>query len=123
MVNCNHLQSPPGALFSLVRNGAGLPLLALLLVLCGCSSNPVGYGEPSHAPIRFLLTFDDGPSGALKNNPTGKILEALEHNEVQRGIKAIFFVQTRSIRGGDTEIGRALLQREYDEGHLLAFHT
>lgn len=124
MTNRYRLQGLSVILFhSLVRNGAGLPLLALVLALGGCSSNPIGSSEPAHAPIRFLLTFDDGPSGALKNNPTGKILDVLEHNEVQRGIKAIFFVQTRSIRGGDTEIGRALLQREYREGHLLAFHT
>lgn len=124
MINRYLLQSLLVILLNcLVRNGAGLPFLALLLALGGCSSNPVAPGEPTRAPIRFLLTFDDGPSGLLKNNPTGKILDVLKHNEVQPGIKAIFFVQTRSIRGGATETGRLLLQREYSEGHLLAFHT
>ncbi len=70
---------------------------------------------PAHAPIRFLLTFDDGPSAAKKRNPTKKILDVLAKNPIQPGIKAIFFVQT--------EAGRMLLSREHDEGHLLAFHT
>jgi peptidoglycan/xylan/chitin deacetylase (PgdA/CDA1 family) len=75
------------------------------------------------APIRFLLTFDDGPSGGIKRNSTKKILNVLSHNPIQPGIKAIFFVQTRAARGGGTEVGRLLLRREQDEGHLLAFHT
>lgn len=75
------------------------------------------------APIRFLLTFDDGPSGATKRNPTKKILDVLANNPIQPEIKAIFFVQTRAKRGGGTEVGRLLLKREQDEGHLLAFHT
>jgi peptidoglycan/xylan/chitin deacetylase (PgdA/CDA1 family) len=75
------------------------------------------------APIRFLLTFDDGPSGATKRNPTKKILDALAKNPIQPGIKAIFFIQTRAIRGGGTEVGQSLMRREHEEGHLLAFHT
>ncbi len=75
------------------------------------------------APIRFLLTFDDGPSGAVKRNPTQKILDVLAKNPIQSGIKAIFFVQTRAQRGGGTEEGRRLLKREQSEGHLLGFHT
>ena len=74
-------------------------------------------------PIRFLLSFDDGPSAADSNNPTVKVLEVLAQNKVQPGIKAVFFVQTRSRNGGATEIGQNLLHREFDEGHLLAFHT
>lgn len=77
----------------------------------------------ARAPIRFLLTFDDGPSGSLKRNSTKKILEVLAKNPIQPGIKVIFFVQTRARRGGGTEYGRLLLKREHDEGHLLAFHT
>ena len=79
--------------------------------------------SPEQAPIRFLLSFDDGPSAASSNNPTAKVLEVLAHNKVQSGIKALFFVQTRSHNGGATEIGQSLLRREFDEGHLLAFHT
>ena len=78
---------------------------------------------PSPAPIRFLLSFDDGPSAADSNNPTAKILDTLAHNKVQSGIKALFFVQTRSRNGGATEVGQSLLRREFAEGHLLAFHT
>lgn len=99
------------------------PLLITALLLAGCSSRQAKPVEPAPAPIRFLLTFDDGPSGATKNNPTAKVLTVLADNSVQPGIKAIFFTQTRSLRGGATETGRMLLQREYAEGHLLALHT
>ena len=80
------------------------------------------YSE-SAAPIRFLVTFDDGPSGAIKNNPTRKVLDVLEHNPIQSGIKVIFFIQTRAARGGGTAAGHLLLGRERADGHLLAFHT
>lgn len=97
-----------------------------VLVLIGCSSNPQILAPPlsqsSNPPIRFLLTFDDGPSDAMHKNPTEQILDALEQNEIQRNIKAIFFVQTRAVRSG-TEGGYSLLLREHAEGHLLAFHT
>ena len=79
--------------------------------------------QVSIAPIRFLLTFDDGPSGANRNNPTQKILDVLAQNSVQPDIKAVFFVQTRAVRGGSTSVGQALLQRAHAEGHLLALHT
>lgn len=78
---------------------------------------------PTPAPIRFLLSFDDGPSAADSNNPTVRVLEVLARNKVQSDIKALFFVQTRSRNGGATEIGQRLLRREFDEGHLLGFHT
>jgi len=72
--------------------------------------------------VRFLLTFDDGPYGQERNNPTASILDTLAVNPVQPGIKAIFFVQTRSSDGGATPLGRALIRREHEEGHLLALH-
>lgn len=75
------------------------------------------------APIRFLLTFDDGPSANLNRNPTEQILNTLAENAVQPGIKVIFFIQTRAKRGGGTEHGRKIMQREWNEDHLLAFHT
>ncbi len=78
---------------------------------------------PTPAPIRFLLSFDDGPSAADSNNPTIKVLQVLARNNAQPGIKALFFVQTRSHNGGATEIGQNLLRREFNEGHLLGFHT
>jgi peptidoglycan/xylan/chitin deacetylase (PgdA/CDA1 family) len=75
------------------------------------------------APIRFLLTFDDGPSAAKNNNPTELILATLENNPVQKNIKAIFFTQPRAVNGGATDFGQKLLRREFAEGHILAFHT
>lgn len=80
-----------------------------------CTSNP--------APIRFLLSFDDGPSAVQPDNPTEKVLRTLQSNPYQNGIKAIFFAQPRAVNGGGTEFGRALLKREVEAGHLLAFHT
>ena len=74
------------------------------------------------APVRFALTFDDGPSGEERDNPTGIILDTLAENPTQKGIKAIFFVLTRS--GGEDAAprGRALLGREHRQGHVLALH-
>lgn len=74
-------------------------------------------------PIRFVLTFDDGPSGAVDNNPTAQILDVLAMNAVQPDIKAVFFLQTRAARAGGSDIGKQLAQREYRDGHVLAFHT
>jgi peptidoglycan/xylan/chitin deacetylase (PgdA/CDA1 family) len=75
------------------------------------------------APIRFVLSFDDGPSAAVNANPTAHILDVLESNGIQPGIKGIFFAQTRSHNGGSQEVGQKLLVREANERHLLAFHT
>ena len=75
------------------------------------------------APIRFVLTFDDGPSAADSDNPTIHILETLAGNPVQSNIKAVFFTQTRAWNGGGTDIGRALTKREHAEGHVVALHT
>ncbi len=74
------------------------------------------------APLRFLLTFDDGPSGQAEYNPTEIILNTLAENPTQKSIKAVFFVQTRSSDGGATARGRALIECEQAQGHLLALH-
>ncbi len=74
------------------------------------------------APVRFALSFDDGPSGEDEDNPTGIILDALAENPTQTGIKAIFFVVTRSSGAGTTPRARALLEREHRQGHVLALH-
>ncbi|CAG4883461.1 Polysaccharide deacetylase [Georgfuchsia toluolica] len=74
------------------------------------------------APVRFILTFDDGPDGREKDNPTASILATLAENPTQKDIKAIFFVQTRSSEGGATACGQALLGREHAQGHVLALH-
>lgn len=58
---------------------------------------------------RFLVTFDDGPHAN-----TASILEQLDTNPVQRGIKAMFFVETRNAEGGRSQLGRSLLRRESD---------
>lgn len=93
----------------------------LFFTSCGCLAQT--QLETPRAPIRFVITFDDGPSGAIKRNSTKRILDVLAQNPIQPGIKAIFFTQTRALRGGGTEAGRLMLRREQDEGHLLAFHT
>ena len=94
-----------------------------LFAVCSAAS----YGGSDHiaspVPLRFLLTFDDGPSGDRYNNSTEQVLDVLASNAVQPGIKAIFFIQTRANRGGGTEIGKKLMRREWQEGHLLEFHT
>ena len=99
--------------------------VAVLAFACCAASHCRAEEKPvaTLAPIRFLLSFDDGPSGDRYNNSTEQVLDALAQNNVQPGIKAIFFTQTRAARGGGTEIGKKLLRREQEEGHLLAFHT
>jgi peptidoglycan/xylan/chitin deacetylase (PgdA/CDA1 family) len=96
-------------------------------LLSNCSLNRHDQAPHQHTaeglPIRFLLTFDDGPSGARDSNPTEKIRDTLASNGVQSNIKAIFFVQTRAVRGGGTEVGQKLLHRLHGDGHLLAFHS
>ena len=96
-----------------------IALLALLAAASCCAQQT--RTEP--APIRFLISFDDGPSGDKINNSTEQVLDVLAHNGVQPGIKAIFFIQTNAARGGGTAIGKALMRREQEEGHLLEFHT
>ena len=97
-----------------------------LLVLCGCagpSLEQVRALPPNAYPARFLLTFDDGPSTWEPYNPTRAILEALAHNPVQPGIKAVFFLQTRDPRAGGSAAGRALMRREHAEGQVLGVHS
>lgn len=107
-----------------------LPGVALLLVALGACRSvepvpvvPLEVVEAQPHRVRFLLTFDDGPSALAVNNPTAEILDTLAHNRYQNGIKAIFFVQTRHPRGGGTEIGQRLMQRMYEEGHVIGIHT
>ena len=95
------------------------------LALAGCRGlAPVE--RPAAAPplpVRFLVSFDDGPSGATRDNSTARILDVLAHNRYQPGIRAIFFVQTRYPTGGATEVGQALLARIHEEGHVIGLHT
>lgn len=106
-------------------SGSRAILLAVLpaVLCCGCASTHIDTvaREPIPYPIRFLLTFDDGPSAMGYANSTESILTDLKQNPIQPGIKALFFVQTR----GPTvyRIGQELLAREVAEGHLIGLHT
>jgi peptidoglycan/xylan/chitin deacetylase (PgdA/CDA1 family) len=99
---------------------AHLRICLTALVLSGCQTVPE---LPSSQQFRFLLTFDDGPSIRKTDNPTLEILEQLAHNNVQPGIKGIFFVQTRNRNGGGTPEGREVMRRIDAEGHLLGLHS
>ncbi|MBP5970586.1 MULTISPECIES: polysaccharide deacetylase family protein [Pseudomonas] len=101
----------------------------IALVLAGCIAAPIELTAQTEsrlkaqAPVRFLLTFDDGPSASSFWNPSATVLDSLKDNPVQSGIKAVFFVQTRAPRAGNSEIGRDIMRREFEEGHVLGFHT
>lgn len=106
-----------------------LMTLALALSLSACIGPPIALTPQTEqrlqatAPIRFLLTFDDGPSASGFANPTRSILADLAHNPVQPGIKAIFFVQTQALRAGGSVRGKKTMAREHRDGHILGFHT
>jgi peptidoglycan/xylan/chitin deacetylase (PgdA/CDA1 family) len=105
-----------------------LVMLCASLMLLSCASQPpAAIATTNHIknpyPIRFLLTFDDGPSILPDFNPTKSILEDLANNPIQPGIKALFFVQTRARNGGGTDEGREIIKQEWKDGHLLGFHT
>jgi peptidoglycan/xylan/chitin deacetylase (PgdA/CDA1 family) len=96
----------------------------LVAALIGCQAEvPRAEQAPSSHPVRFLLTFDDGPSLRQPDNPTTQILDALASNGVQQGIKAVFFVQTRSSSAGGSPHGQQLLRRMVAEGHVLGLHS
>lgn len=104
-------------------------LFALALCLSGCIGAPVALTPlteqrlQTQAPIRFLLTFDDGPSASGYANPSRSVIHDLANNPVQPGIKAIFFLQTDAWRAGGSPRGRKTMVREHAAGHILAFHT
>lgn len=97
--------------------------LLILLSACQAWTIPDTPPSPLPQPIKFLLTFDDGPSiTPADENPTLSILHDLADNDIQPGIKAIFFVQTRNANGGGTAFGRQILRDAYQAGHELAVH-
>jgi peptidoglycan/xylan/chitin deacetylase (PgdA/CDA1 family) len=109
----------------MIKSGRMIACVVILAARAALAQDitlPQPVGGLRTKPVRFLLTFDDGPYGQKRNNPTELILNSLAINSVQNGIKAIFFVQTRSSDGGATERGRALMHREHAEGHILALH-
>ena len=61
-------------------------------------------------PKCVYLTFDDGPSDKV----TPKILDVLKEEDV----KATFFIV-----GKHAENRKAILKRQFEEGHTLAVHT
>ena len=70
-----------------------------------------------------MLTFDDGPSIRKPYNPTLAIMHQLATNDIQPGIKAIFFVQTGHPRGGGTPEGREVMRCLAKEGQILGIHS
>ncbi|KPN90234.1 polysaccharide deacetylase family protein [Pseudomonas nunensis] len=106
-----------------------LSALVLAIGLTGCIASPIKLTPQTQqrlqtqAPIRFLLTFDDGPSASSFWNPTDTVLDGLAQNPLQPNIKAVFFVQTGAPRAGNSDIGRRVMQREHAKGQILGFHT
>ncbi len=108
---------------------SAIALFALALSLGGCIGSPIALTPQTEqrlqgrAPIRFLLTFDDGPSASGYNNPSRSVVADLADNPVSPGIKAVFFLQTQAARSGGSARGRKTMMRESAAGHVLAFHT
>ncbi|MCP1446268.1 peptidoglycan/xylan/chitin deacetylase (PgdA/CDA1 family) [Pseudomonas sp. GGS8] len=106
-----------------------LSIFAIAVGLFGCIAAPIEMTPQTQQrlraqpPIRFLLTFDDGPSASGFYNPTVTVLDSLARNPLQPDIKAVFFVQTHATGAGGSDTGRQIMQREQAEGHLLGFHT
>ncbi len=99
---------------------------AAALALSGCALGPVTPVEPGPAarlaPVRFLLTFDDGPDSG-PDGSTPLILRQLADNPVAPGIKAIFFVQTAHPRRGGAPAGQAQMRDTCAQGQLMAVHS
>ncbi|MCW8277685.1 polysaccharide deacetylase family protein [Pseudomonas sp. PCH199] len=106
-----------------------LSAFAMTVSLLGCIAAPIEMTPQTEQrlqmqpPIRFLLTFDDGPSASSFWNPTETVLDSLARNPLLPDIKVVFFVQTRATRAGNSDIGRGIMHRERDAGHILGFHT
>jgi peptidoglycan/xylan/chitin deacetylase (PgdA/CDA1 family) len=101
-----------------------------MILLAGCLASCRSIPDPAALPagtpppaIRFILTFDDGPSIKKPYNPTLAIMHQLATNDVQPGAKAIFFVQTGHPRGGGTPEGHEVMRTLAAEGHLLGIHS
>ncbi|MFC6337315.1 polysaccharide deacetylase family protein [Pseudomonas sp. CCM 7891] len=106
-----------------------LSTLLITFSLSGCIGPPIALTPQTEqrlqaqAPIRFLLTFDDGPSASGYANPSRSVIADLASNPLLPGIKAIFFVQTEASRAGGNVRGRKTMEREHASGHILGFHT
>ncbi len=86
---------------------------AIAFGLAGCIAAPIEMTAQTEtrldaqAPVRFLLTFDDGPSASSLWNPSATVLDSLKDNPVQPDIKAVFFVQTRAPAPATVRLGAA----------------
>ncbi|MDZ4198786.1 MAG: polysaccharide deacetylase family protein [Kiritimatiellia bacterium] len=99
-------------------------LACVLMGLCSCRTTiPAAPPESPGPSVRFLISFDDGPSARTGYNPTADILDQLAHNDLQPGVRAIFFIQTHHPRGGGTPVGRRLIRRMHEEGHVIGLHS
>jgi peptidoglycan/xylan/chitin deacetylase (PgdA/CDA1 family) len=87
-----------------------------LAVLAACATPEPA--APPATPIRFLLSFDDGPAPS-----TARVLDTLSKNPIQPGIKALFFVQTRAPEAGGGAPGVELMRRQHAAGHVLGVHS
>lgn len=105
-------------------NGKALALSVALLAAVSCRSPAPGPDNTAGGPeVRFLLTFDDGPSVGDGYNPTLAIVHQLANNDLQPGIRAIFFVQTGHPKGGGSPRGHEIMRCIHEQGHLLGIHS
>jgi peptidoglycan/xylan/chitin deacetylase (PgdA/CDA1 family) len=99
--------------------------LLVLASLCACRAiRPTPPDNPATNPkVKFLVTFDDGPSARTWYNPTQAILEQLAANDVQTNICAIFFIQTQHPRGAAKPRGMEVLREIPRRGHIVGLHS
>src|SRR6476646_7486830 len=74
------------------------------------------------APVRFLLTFDDGPS-LWASSPTQRVLAQLAQNPVMPNVTALFFVQSVHHAHGGSDAGRQLMRETCGAGHVMGLHS
>lgn len=86
---------------------ATILLISLIVVP---THNVWGEGESTEKAPQIALTFDDGPHPVY----TEQILDGLK----ERGVTATFFVLGENIAGNE-----AIVERMYQEGHLIGNHT
>jgi peptidoglycan/xylan/chitin deacetylase (PgdA/CDA1 family) len=113
-----------------LRDQLSILNIFIIMLTIGCQATgglqtvPASASLPApNIPVRFLLTFDDGPSAAVSENTTEMVLNHLSRNAIEPSVKAIFFVQTRTAKNGGSKTGLSMMQREYAEDHILALHS
>jgi len=81
---------------------------------------------PPPGVVDIILSFDDGPHTQVTGtgrNYTENVLETLRRNSLRNNIKAVFFVQTHCANRGGNGIGRELIGRMAQSGHIVGVHT